>query len=138
MLAPWGFDPSGTRLYSSSQRNPGATYEITGRHGSQSGGAARVSQERNASVTATFEGEVLRWIGQRGPGRASAEVTIDGVLWARVDTYGPTYRSQQVLFATAELAKGVHRFEIRHAGANPAALGVPALVVDAVEASALR
>ena len=43
-----------------------------------------------------------------------------------------------MLFATAELAKGVHRLEIRHVGAIPAAPGVPALVVDAVEAIALR
>jgi len=159
-LTGLAFDPSGRRLYVSSQRNPGVIYEISGpfppalrryeesdaalafsagwfrwAHPSQSAGEAMVSTVAGSTMRATVVGDVVRWIGQRGPERAVAEVSIDGTPRARVDTYAPSYDSRAVLFEAVDLGAGPHRLEIRHAGANAAARSTPALVVDAVEAA---
>jgi hypothetical protein len=170
------FDPSGSRLYVTSQRNPGVTYEISGpfpapvpvppeeppvppvpvvrfeegaagitfggswfvwSDGSQSGGAAMVGRGLSARVDVAFSGSVVRWIGQRGPARALGRVSVDGVVVETVDTYAVGYSSRQVLFERSGLTAGDHTLAIEFVGANPAAIGWPALVFDAVEAEAL-
>jgi hypothetical protein len=54
-----------------------------------------------------------------------------------VDTYAAGYSSRQVLFERSGLAAADHTLTIEFVGANPAAIGWPALVFDAVEAEAL-
>ncbi len=156
------FDPSGTRLYLSSQRNPGRTFEITGpfpsrtrrfeegapgftyqgawstwSHPSQSGGSARVTSDPSGVVGCTITGGTLRVIGQRGPNRAIVDVVVDGVRRAVVDAYDTGYVSRQVLFATSDLGPGSHRVELRRTGGNPAAGAAAVFVLDAVEAVGL-
>ncbi len=161
-LTGLAFDPSGTRLYVASQRNPGRVYEIRGpfpgfiqrfeesapgltyngswstwTHAAQSGGAARFTATAGSIVTAAVRGPSFTWIGQRGPSRGRAEVWIDGVLWETVDTYSPTFLNQRALFSTSELSPGDHTASITYVGANPAATGTPGIVIDAVEAVGL-
>ncbi len=56
----------------------------------QSGGSAQVSAVSGSSTSFVFSGSVVRWIGQSGPDRAVAQVSIDGVVQDPVDTYAPT------------------------------------------------
>jgi secreted PhoX family phosphatase len=161
-LTGLAFDPSGTRLYVSSQRNPGVTYELTGpfpgatqrfddlaaavaatgpwatwSNDRQVGGAARVTTEPGAALRCTVVGPVLRVLGHRGPDRAVLEVRVGGEVVAQVDTYATTNRSRQVLFATSSLGGGSHHVELRHGGRGSSAEVAPALVIDAIEAAAL-
>ena len=55
-----------------------------------------------------------------------------------VDCYAPSYRSGAVLWNGDDLGAGIHRVEIRLVGANPAAIGDPAILVDVIEATELR
>lgn len=131
--------PAEAVLVRAEETTPAAVYAgpwFAWAHPSQSGGAAMVAPGSGCSVTVVVRGRSFRLIGQRGPERGVAEVLVDGVSLVQVDTYAPAYRSQQVLFAVADLATGVHRVEVRWVGANPAATGTPAVLVDAFEAEA--
>ena len=160
------FDPSGTRLYVSSQRLPGETFEISGpfageppialnrfeddhpdltyagdwftwTNASQSGGSAAVARGVGATLTYTFTGPAMRVIGQRGPQRGIARITIDGVEQATVDTYAPSWDSQAALHETEGLGAGEHVAVIEYLGPGPDAQGSGVVLVDAVEAQAL-
>ena len=101
----------------------------------QSGGAAEISNVAGSSMSVVFSGDVVRWIGQRGPTRAMASVVIDGVELGTVDTFWPSYVDQQVLFAAGGLGSGDHVLTITWAGLNPSAPAGSYVVVDAIEAA---
>ena len=101
----------------------------------QSGGAAEISNVAGSSMSVVFSGDVVRWIGQRGPTRAMASVVIDGVELGPVDTYWPSYVDQQVLFAAGGLGSGDHVLTITWEGLNPSAPAGSYVVVDAIEAA---
>jgi hypothetical protein len=77
---------------------------------------------------------MVRWVGQSGPSRAVASVSIDGAAPVTVDTYAPFYSNQVSLFTATGLAAGTHTIEIEWTGQNPAASPISYLVVDAIEA----
>ncbi|MEM9468123.1 MAG: alkaline phosphatase PhoX [Actinomycetota bacterium] len=160
------FDPSGTRLYVSSQRLPGETFEISGpfagdppveltrfendhpdliyagdwftwSNPSQSGGASAVARGVGATLTFTFTGDAMRVIGQRGPQRGVARITVDGVVQATVDTFAPGWDSQAVVLESVGLGAGEHVAVIEYLGPGPSAQGSGVVLVDAVEAEAL-
>src|SRR5205823_1824563 len=62
----------------------------------QSGGSAEITNAAGESAVFAFTGSTVEWIGQRGPTRAKAVVSIDGVDAGSVDTYASSYVSQQV------------------------------------------
>ena len=103
-------------------------------NGGQSGGAAQVIATSGSAASFTFTGSVVRWVGQSGPDRAVASVSIDGGTPVVVDTYAPTYTTQTTLFTASGLAAGTHTIEITRTGANPSAYPVSYLVLDAIEA----
>ena len=160
------FDPSGTRLYVSSQRDPGETFEISGpfagtpsaqlnrfdndhpdlayngdwftwSHASQSGGSAAVARGIGATLTFLFTGTAMRVIGQRGPQRGIFRVVIDGVEQATVDTYASRWDSDTVLHETVGLLAGEHLAVIEYLGPGRDAQGSGVLLVDAIEAQSL-
>lgn len=106
-------------------------------HPSQSGGSAEVTSEVGATCTFTVDGDQAQWIGQRGSARGIAEVRVDGVLAATVDCYAASYESGALLWNGTDLGVGTHVVEIRLVGANPAAVGNPAILVDTIDATAL-
>ncbi|MEM9203047.1 MAG: alkaline phosphatase PhoX [Actinomycetota bacterium] len=160
------FDPSGTRLYVSSQRSPGETFEISGpfagtepgelnrfenthpdlvyagdwftwNNASQSGGSSAVAAGIGATLTYTFTGDTMRVIGQLGPQRGRARVTIDGMERATIDTFANSWLSEAVLYEGTGLGNGEHVAVVEYLGPGPNSQGSGVVLVDAVEAVSL-
>jgi hypothetical protein len=89
----------------------------------------------NSSATFTFSGTAARWIGLRDPWSGIANVYVDGVLKATVDTYSGMTQYQDVLYAITGLNPGNHTLRIEATGRrNPSALSAW-IWVDAFESS---
>jgi len=77
-----------------------------------SGGASRRASARGASVTYTFYGRSIAWVATRGTHGGRAQVRVDGVLVATIDTYAATTSYRRVVFARTLAARGTHRIQI--------------------------
>ena len=104
-----------------------ATYSAgwtTSTSADRSGGTARLSATAGSSVTFTFSGPVLRWVGSVGPNRGRASVSIDGGTPVTVDLYAPSLAYQQTLLEQAGLGNGPHTVTITVLGTrNPSSTG---------------
>ena len=76
-----------------------------------SGGSAIVSGTPGESVTFTFTGTAVSWIGLRGPTTGIAQVFLDGSLHAEVDTRAAS-ELQGVIFTASGLYPGAHELRI--------------------------
>jgi hypothetical protein len=104
-----------------------------------SGGGFRRSPHASASVTVTFTGTEIVWVGPTGTNYGIAQVYLDGVLVGQVDPYSPAAQWRRVLYS-AQVAHGTHTFEVRVLGQRSASstannVGVDAFVVLAVGSS---
>lgn len=87
-----------------------------------------------ASMTMSFTGTVVRWIGPKNTNGGIAGVSIDGAKVASVDTYASGGKVfQQVLFATTTLTDGQHTIEIVVTGQKNAALTAAVVSIDAMD-----
>src|SRR3954467_3635685 len=75
-------------------------------------GGARVTDTPGANVTLTFRGTSIAWSGYRGPDAGIARVQVDGGAVTEVDTYSPTYKTQDVVFSATGLADADHTLTI--------------------------
>jgi secreted PhoX family phosphatase len=116
------FSPDGTRLYVSSQRSPGRTYEIRGPFRTSGGGTTTTTAPTTTTTTApvitlTATGRVtkgkryvdLRWSGATS---ATVEVRRDGVVVTTTGNDGAH---------TDDLGKrkGTFRYQVSHPGGSP-------------------
>jgi hypothetical protein len=87
------------------------------------GESVAYSTTAGASVTFSFTGTTVRWIGYRTFYGAIARVLLDGVEVAQVDTFAPVEEEfQAVLYAATGLPQGGHTLTIENTGLkNPAA-----------------
>lgn len=79
------------------------------------------SVDESGSVSLTFYGTGIRWYGQRDVNFAIANVEIDGMPVAQVDTFGQgaDAHTGYVLYESTELeADKVHTIKISHAAAH--------------------
>lgn len=76
---------------------------------SWSAGAAMVSETPGESVTFTFVGTSVAWIGLTGGG--SAQVFLDGALQANIDTASPL-ENHAVIYRATNLAPAKHELKI--------------------------
>ncbi|MEA2544984.1 MAG: hypothetical protein QOI09_257 [Chloroflexota bacterium] len=76
------------------------------------GGSARYSGAAGASVSLTFSGRSIAWVGPVGPGRGQARVEVDGATAAIVHQASGRFLPRQVLFATSWPASGRHTIRI--------------------------
>jgi beta-galactosidase GanA len=91
------------------------------------------SQETGDSVTATFSGTAVQWIGPKNNNGGIAAVYIDGSQVATVDTYAAAGKEfQQVLYSTTGLSAGSHTIKIVVTGQKNAASSAGTVVVDAI------
>lgn len=98
-----------------------------------SGATAAYSNASAARATLTFRGTGVRWISAQGPQTGIANVYVDGVSVATVDTYSPTEQMQVPLFTSSALAAGIHTVTIEVTGnKNPASTDA-LVVVDAFD-----
>jgi beta-galactosidase GanA len=91
------------------------------------------SETAGDSVSVTFNGTAVQWIGPKNTNGGIAAVSIDGKQVATVDTYAAAGKEyQQVLYGTTGLAAGAHTLTITVTGnQNPAATAAT-VVVDAI------
>lgn len=68
------------------------------------------TKDTGASVSYTFSGTGVDWLGATAPDQGVVDVYIDGKLMKRVDTHSDTRRTQQTLFSSSGLRNGKHTF----------------------------
>jgi beta-galactosidase GanA len=91
------------------------------------------SQQAGATMSVTFTGTAVQWIGPKNTNGGIADVSIDGTQAATVDTYDPGGKEfQQILYSTSGLADGTHTLTITVTGTKDAAASADTVVVDAI------
>jgi hypothetical protein len=81
-----------------------------------SGGSAILSMSAGARVTFSFRGTAVQWIGLRDRWAGIANVYIDGILKATIDTYSAAGESKATLFTLDDLPSGNHTIAIEPTG----------------------
>jgi hypothetical protein len=79
------------------------------------------SNTPGSSVSYTFSGSSIAWIGATNKDHGYATVSIDGGAAITVDTYSPQWGYQTVLFARTNLSSGQHTLTISVTGNHDAA-----------------
>ena len=102
------------------------------------GGSAVRSADSGAQVLYTFNGSAVHWIGYRGPASGIADVYLDGMRVATVDTYGTLPQSHVVLYSADGLTPGSHTLAIQVEGNHDAASSSAAVTVDAFDTAAAQ
>ncbi len=98
----------------------GTWYSNTGSF--NSGSSAGLAVDKGSRATFTFSGTDARWLGYKDAWSGIANVYVDGVLKAQVDTYSARAQAQVVLYTINGLSSGTHTLAVEVAGTkNPAA-----------------
>lgn len=88
-----------------------------------------VSGTATSSVSVTFTGTAVQWIGETGPTNGKADVWLDTTeVASNVSTSSATTRQEQVLYTTTGLTPGSHTLKIVVIGPEPVsvdAINVP-------------
>lgn len=89
-------------------------------HGSavHSGGRAALAMEPGAEASFRFTGSEVRWIGYADEWSGLANVYLDGLHAATVDTYAAPPQPQAVLFSLSGLPWGGHTLVVEASGAR--------------------
>ncbi|MFE7708118.1 beta-galactosidase [Streptomyces sp. NPDC057486] len=92
------------------------------------------SDKAGDSLEVTFDGPVVRWIGPDSVNHGTADVYIDGVKKATVDSYAASAVFQQVKYEADDLGPGRHTLRIVVTGkkGDPASQGT-FVSVDAID-----
>ncbi|HEY9241461.1 MAG TPA: beta-galactosidase [Streptosporangiaceae bacterium] len=90
------------------------------------------STQAGATMSVTFTGTAVQWIGPKNNNGGIAGVAIDGTQVATVDTYATGKEFQQVLFSKTGLAAGSHTLTITVTGNKNPASSADTVVVDAI------
>jgi hypothetical protein len=99
-----------------------------------SGGSALQSATAGASVSFTFTGTSVRWLGSRGRNMGIAAVSLDGVLVKEVDLFHrPTDSAHMPIVTLHDLSDGRHTLTITVTGRHNTQSASPNIVVDAFE-----
>ncbi len=77
-----------------------------------SGGTAALAFTAGQRATLNFTGTGVSWVGLRGPWTGIANVYLDGILVATVDTYAPAEVAGAVLYTASGLESGAHTLAI--------------------------
>jgi hypothetical protein len=120
----------GTRFEQSTQTT-GTWTPATNEAAAWSGGSAGVATSA-ATMTFTFRGTEVRWVGLRGRQTGIARVHLDGAFQAEIDTWSAT-DVQAVVFTATNLAAGTHTLVIEATGRRNAAATDSRIVVDALD-----
>jgi len=98
-----------------------------------SAGIAALTAAPGARAQLGFTGTGIRVVGARGPQTGIARIYLDGALAAEVDTYSPTERIQDVVYAATGLANASHTVTLEVTGNRNAVSSSPLIVLDAFE-----
>jgi secreted PhoX family phosphatase len=119
------FDPSGTRLYFSSQRNPGRTYEVTGPFRSSGGGGTTTTTSTTSTTTTAPAAITLAATGRTHRNRRNyVDLTWSGASASNVEVR----RDETVVATTTNdgahtdrlgRSSGTFRYRVSHPGGEP-------------------
>jgi hypothetical protein len=87
----------------------------------------RRSRAAGATASMTFTGRAVAIVAPRGPGRGKADVLVDGVRVATIDTRAYTFRPREIVFSKAWSTAGRHTVTLRVRGTT----GRPTVSLDA-------
>lgn len=91
------------------------------------------STQAGATMSVTFTGTAVQWIGPKNNNGGIADVSIDGTDEGTVDTYTAAGKQfQQVLFSKSGLSSGSHTLTITVTGNQNPASSADTIVVDAI------
>ena len=85
-------------------------------HRNYSADTIRWSNTAGSTVSFTFKGTSIAWIGPRGPTRGKARVYLDGKLSRTVDLYASGFRARNTIFARSWQKEGEHTITIEVVG----------------------
>jgi hypothetical protein len=77
-----------------------------------SGGSTRSASVAGASATLAFSGRAVAWVTTLRAAAGAAQVYVDGVLAATVDTVGASTTYRQIVFSKAWTSYGSHTIKI--------------------------
>jgi len=97
------------------------------------GGTYKISSTTGSSVTLTFSGKRISWIGAKGPNYGIATVSVDGGPPTSVDLYYGSLRYKQVLWDSGALTDGTHTVRFEVTGNKNASSGGRSVVFDAFD-----
>lgn len=99
-----------------------------------SGGSAMQSTMSGATVSITFVGTSIRWIGSRGRGMGMAQISVDSGVVKQVDLFArPADEVHTPIYTVYDLAPGQHTLTITVMGQQNAQAEGNAVVVDAFD-----
>ena len=131
------FPPATSTPVRIEQNNPAVSYTagtwFTNTTAGSSGGSAALCMDSGARVTLTFTGTSASWIGYRDQWSGIAQVYVDGVLQATIDTYASPAQAQSVVYTVQGLTEGNHTLAIQVVGTHDAASGGSWVWVDAFD-----
>ena len=91
------------------------------------------SQTTGSSMTVSFTGTAVQWIGAKNNNGGIAAVSVDGGTPTNVDTYSPAGKEfQQVLFSDTGLTAGTHTLTITVTGNKDSGSSADTVVIDAI------
>jgi beta-galactosidase GanA len=127
--------------YTYDDTNPALSYSGTWTHAGPSAGytsgdyqqTESWSQSTGASMTVTFTGTAIQWVGPKNNNGGIAAVSVDGGTPVNVDTYDQFGKEfQQVLFSQSGLSTGTHTLTITVTGNKNPGSSADTVVVDAI------
>jgi len=96
-------------------------------------GTLHASSTPGDSVSFTFSGTFVAWIGATNADHGHAAVSIDGGQAADVDTFAPQWSRQAILYERTNLSSGTHTVTVTVTGARDASATGTYQDVDAFE-----
>jgi hypothetical protein len=130
---PGGITASSGRI---EQNDPAVSYTGTwflNTNPMQSGGTALLATDKGSRATITFTGTGIRWIAYRDAWSGIANVYLDGLMKATVDTYVPVDQPQSTGFDIGGLNSGQHTLTIEVTGTHNPQSGGSWIWVDAFD-----
>jgi SpoIID/LytB domain protein len=100
---------------------------------SAASGGSQKTLNSLGSVTVTFTGTYLAWIGKTASYYGKARATLDGGTPIMVDLYSPTEVYKRTLYNTGFLAPGAHTLTIEWTGTKNGASSYHQIAVDAFD-----
>jgi hypothetical protein len=107
-LPSTGFYDSAVNYSTSSPKivfadDPAGTGWLTQSNANEYGGSSKYTKSPTATVTVTFTGSSLAWIGRTQSNSATVAMTLDGKSLPAVDRYSPTLIYRDMAWSTASL-----------------------------------
>src|SRR5579864_3785624 len=111
--------PPTTTVVRYEQNSPAVKYTGTWDPNSgsfNSGGSATLAMDTGSQAKLTFTGTGAKWIGYRDQWSGIAQVYLDGVLKATIDTYSANAQAQAVEYSVSGLSNAAHSLTIEVTG----------------------